>query len=126
MSASLDAFVFTSLVISGSFILFLRRQNSNNHTPLRQPLSILVVLHTLYTVYILTVLWPPNLFDRLKIPLTMPSDSIRKLLLRHAGTNSDSGLPKALEYLLTRLSSFEMRTLYVRSCCTLFMPVDSH
>lgn len=121
ISASIDAFIFTSLAISGSLILFLHKQNSANHTPLRQPLNILVVLHTLYIIYIITVLWPPNLFGRLKVPLTMPSDSIRRLLLRHAGLESDASLPKALEALLTRLSSFEMRTLYVRSCRTLFL-----
>ena len=114
ISASVDAFIFTSLAISSSLILILRRQNSTSHTPLRQPLNIFAILHTLYIIYILTVLWPPNLFDRLKIPLTLPSDSIRNLLLRHAGLDTGVALPKALDGLLTRLSSFEMRTLYVR------------
>ncbi|TCD62691.1 hypothetical protein EIP91_006550 [Steccherinum ochraceum] len=58
--------------------------------------------------------WPPNLFQRLKIPVTMPSDSIRALLLHKAGLDSDATLPKPLESLISRMPSFDFRTFYVR------------
>ncbi|THH30570.1 hypothetical protein EUX98_g3622 [Antrodiella citrinella] len=44
----------------------------------------------------------------------MPSDSIRTVLLQRAGLDLDAALPKPLESLLTRMSSFDFRTLYVR------------
>ncbi|KAJ3477839.1 hypothetical protein NLI96_g10187 [Meripilus lineatus] len=44
----------------------------------------------------------------------MPSDTIRSLLVVRANLGQDAILPKQLESLLNRLSSFEFRTLYVR------------
>ncbi|CAL1708605.1 unnamed protein product [Somion occarium] len=114
ISVSVDTFIYTSVAVATPLVYFLRRQSSNPDAPLRQTLNVLVLLHTLYVLYVLTVLWPPNLFQRLNIPLTMPSDSIRYLILQKAGLEQDATLPKALESLLTRLSSFDMRTLYVR------------
>ncbi|EPQ53709.1 hypothetical protein GLOTRDRAFT_131048 [Gloeophyllum trabeum ATCC 11539] len=85
--------------------------NASPSPPLRKPLSFLVVLHTLYVLYTLLLKYPPNLFKVLDIPLTTPSDNIRILLKRYAGGGE---LPPALDALLTRLSSFDARTLYVR------------
>ncbi|KIM71348.1 hypothetical protein PILCRDRAFT_54875, partial [Piloderma croceum F 1598] len=78
--------------------------------------NIFVLPHTLYILYILLVKTPPNIFTRLHIPLTMSSDKIRAELLKHSSVESGPapGLPKHLETLLKRLSSFDARNIYVR------------
>ncbi|KAI0634730.1 hypothetical protein C8Q77DRAFT_1054525 [Trametes polyzona] len=112
VSASVDAFSVAAAAILFSTMLFMRRQS--DLFTLRNALTLLVVFHTLSVVYTLIVLWPPNIFQRLKIPLTTPSETIRAVLLQSAGLPPDAPLPKPLDALLTRLSSFDMRTLYVR------------
>jgi hypothetical protein len=113
LSASLDAFIFTSLAITiPSVYISLRSPPSPNRPPLRTPLNVLLLFHTLYIVYTLLLRYPPNLFARLSIPLETPTQKIRVLLSEAAGGGK---LPEILEGLLTRLGSFEVRTLYVRS-----------
>ncbi|CCM01211.1 uncharacterized protein FIBRA_03259 [Fibroporia radiculosa] len=49
------------------------------------------------------------------MPLTIAPDAMRRTVLERAGLDAHGPLPKPLDNLITRLSSFEMRTLYVRS-----------
>lgn len=114
VSGSVDAFVATAIAVTIPTFMFLRRRQSTSQSPYRNWLTLLVTLHTVYIVYVLIVQWPPNLFQRLNIPLTMPVDGIRTILLQRANLPSDATLPKALEGLLTRLSSFDTRIAYVR------------
>ncbi|KAK7439841.1 hypothetical protein VKT23_017413 [Stygiomarasmius scandens] len=115
--ASLLIYLVTCVAIVFSYLFITpralqRHQNVVTSPPnLRKILSSLLLLHTLFILYNIIVLPPPNLFTRLDLPLGTPTDSIRSLLLM----NSDEPiLPKHIEQLLTRLGSFEMRTLYVR------------
>jgi len=116
--ASVDAFIVTTIAVVAPLAVFIRRPRYLQETSYRQLFNAIVILHTIYILYVITLLWPPNIFSRLNIPLTMPSDSIRSLLLTKATAIADefeiATLPKPLDTLLTRLSSFEMRTLYVR------------
>ena len=117
ISASLDAFLMTALVSNIPLYLFFhRRKPSPLESPYRLYFTALVLLHTTYILYVLFLQWPPNLFRRLEIPLTMPSESVRTILLQTAGLEGNASLPRPLETLLTRMSSFDIRTLYVRSC----------
>ncbi|KAI0777343.1 hypothetical protein BD413DRAFT_609721 [Trametes elegans] len=113
VSVSVDAFLLAAATVLVSTVFVLRRQPAL--LTLRTALTLLVVLNSLYVLYTLLVRWPPNIFQRLKIPLTTPSDTIRAVLLQRAGLPPDAVLPKPLDALLTRLGSFDMRTLYVRS-----------
>ncbi|KAI0646636.1 hypothetical protein C8Q79DRAFT_909467 [Trametes meyenii] len=113
ISASVDTFFVVTAAILTPTALFLRRQPSPLLT-LRNALTFAVVFHSLSVLYTIILRWPPNIFRRLDIPLTTPSETIRTILLRHGGLPEATPLPKPLDALLTRLSSFEMRTLYVR------------
>ena len=121
VSASLDAFLFTSTIMISAWTYFTRRlrpSHSNPETPyapFHVWLNIFVLLHTLYILYILLVQTPLNIFTRLHIPLTMSSDKIRSELLGMESVSA-AGLPKHLETLLKRLSSFDARNIYVRFC----------
>ncbi|KZT24148.1 hypothetical protein NEOLEDRAFT_1094760 [Neolentinus lepideus HHB14362 ss-1] len=111
VSVSVDAFLISSLAIVLPTVYYLRKAtllNGSPLPPLRRPLSVLVVLHTLYLLYTLLLKYPPNLFKKLDVPLTTPSENIRNML------RSYGEIPPTLDTLLTRLSSFEARTLYVR------------
>ena len=71
---------------------------------------LVVLAHTLHLLYVLRTQPPPNLFTALKIPVNTATDVIQALLQRSA----DAPLPQPISRLLDRLSSFEMRALYVR------------
>ncbi|TFK49295.1 hypothetical protein OE88DRAFT_1662754 [Heliocybe sulcata] len=121
ISASVDAFLISSAAIILPTVYYVRKPKSPSATPtapLRKPLSILVVLHTLYLLYTLLLKYPPNLFQTLDIPLTTPSESIRNVLKAYGD------VPPALDTLLTRLSSFDARTLYVRFGQTVMQTCD--
>ncbi|KAG1760208.1 hypothetical protein EDD22DRAFT_96234 [Suillus occidentalis] len=84
--------------------------------------TLIVLFHSLYSLYAL-IQRPPNLFSRLRIPLTLPVDRIRALLLSEAGFgvgSEDGGLalsmqmPPDLELLLSRLKTDESRGWFVR------------
>ena len=122
VSASIDAFaaIFLAVVLPTFYIL--RRAQTASQAPYRHWLTTLVTLHTVYIVYVLTVQWPPNLFQRLRIPLTMAAGDIRKILLHRARLDPDAILPKPLEDLLTKLSSLETREAYVRSRSSFAVP----
>ncbi len=113
VSVSVDAFLVAAVIVLVSTAFIMRRQP--DLLTLHNALTLVVVFHTLSIFYTIFLHWPSNIFQRLKIPLTTPSDTIRAVLLQSAGLPSDASLPKPLETLLTRLSSFDMRTLYVRS-----------
>jgi len=65
-------------------------------------------------IYVLSFKTPPNLFTRLHIPLSMPSQKIRATLLARMDTSDDDALPEHIEELLTRLNTFDLRTSFVR------------
>ncbi|KAI0765416.1 hypothetical protein C8Q74DRAFT_1288215 [Fomes fomentarius] len=112
VSVSVDAFFVLATAILVPAALFFRRQPEP--FTLRNALSVGLVLHSLLIFHTLLLRYPPNLFQRLKIPLTTPSETIRTVLLQRAGLPHDAPLPRPLENLLTRLSSFDARTLYIR------------
>lgn len=116
ISASVDAFLVAATAVLIPTFYYMRRdyQQSRSETPYRTHLSVLLLAHTLYIVYAMLVLWPPNLFSRLRVALNVPPEVLRTALLRNANLASDHPLPPPLVDLLTRLSSFDMRTLYVR------------
>ncbi|OAX39682.1 hypothetical protein K503DRAFT_650642, partial [Rhizopogon vinicolor AM-OR11-026] len=82
-----------------------------------------VLVHSLYSLYGL-VQRPPNLFSRLGIPINLPIEHIRALLLYEAGFGRGEGdegglavhtpMPDDLERLLTRLKTDESRSWFVR------------
>jgi hypothetical protein len=124
ISASVDVFLSTALVLIGSYLYFTRfflsKTNSSSQPhrpPLRTQLNILLLLHTLYILHALILKYPPNIFQSLYIPLTTPTEQIRTLLLR---ASNGEPLNDTLENLLTRLGSYEVRTLYVR-CASVFL-----
>ncbi|KAG7447007.1 uncharacterized protein BT62DRAFT_97226 [Guyanagaster necrorhizus] len=108
--ASLLLFFATLLAILLPSLHFLRLTWSS--TPrLGRGISCFLLLHSIFLAYSIILLPPPNIFTALRVPLSMPADSIRSLLLK----NSDEReLPRAIEQLLGRMGSFETRTLYVR------------
>ena len=117
ISVSVDAFLILAVCILVSTLVLFRRQPPADRFSLHNALSAVAVLHSLWILYTILVRWPPNIFQRLKLPLTTPSETIRAILLQRAGLPQDAALPRPLDSLLTRLSSFDMRTLYVRSPC---------
>jgi len=130
VSASLDAFLSTAIITISTWAYFTRRLrlSRRNSGPLysrfHASLNVFVLLHTLYILYALLVKTPPNIFTHLHIPLTTSSDKVRAILLKHAGIDAilTANLPKHLETLLTRLSSFDARNIYVRFCPTSHAP----
>lgn len=74
----------------------------------------ILAIHTLYMIYILSFKRPPNLFARLHIPLSMPSQKIRTILLAKAGMREGDTLPEHIEELLMKLNTFDLRTYFVR------------
>jgi hypothetical protein len=105
-------------------------------TPLRTPISTLLALYILYTLYTLIFARPPNLFTALRLSLNAPQSTIHSaLLLQHlqqlppdhrqalsaaaaaAAANGSTAvpvLPPALEKLLARLASSDARMILVR------------
>jgi len=110
LSASADTFLLALV----SFAVFMYRKSGGDkvRSEFRSYTTSFVVLHTIYIIYVLCFFRPPNLFTRLHIPLSTPSERIRSLILKRA--NLSDGLPDHLEELLTRLSSFDLRTFYIR------------
>ncbi|ESK96635.1 hypothetical protein Moror_6855 [Moniliophthora roreri MCA 2997] len=116
VEASLILFLTTSAVTILSWFLFFPKTpfvNQTHSTPpvLRKGISALLLVHTLFILYSIIILPPPNIFTRLHLSLGTPTDAIRSLLLR---VSDDTELPRPIENVLQRFGSFEMRTLYVR------------
>ncbi|KAF4563700.1 hypothetical protein AB1N83_010192 [Pleurotus pulmonarius] len=119
LSASLDAYLLTSLLVSAPWIYLtgkIRHHQPQNSPPIRPYISILLLLHTLYILYRILVTPPANIFTSLNIPLNTSTDRIREILAKYSGIDLNNGgaFPKHLELLLKRLSLFEHRTLFVR------------
>lgn len=128
----LEPFLLTVALIIGPWVVAeVRRlrqqarqaQNSNvaQPTPSRRRWLVmaLVAAHSTYIFYKLFLHPPLNIFTALRAPLTTPSATLRNMLLTRAEPPSDA-LPAPLEELLVRLSSFDVRTLYIR-----FVPLPS-
>ena len=117
LSASADTFLLGATVC---LIVFAYRGSTPVSTEdARQPryrslVTGILAIHTLYMIYILSFKTPPNLFTRLHLPLSMPSQKIRAVLLARMDTSDDGVLPEHIEELLTRLNTFDLRTSFVR------------
>ena len=106
------------------------------YAPLRAPVTALLALYALYTLFTLAFARPPNLFTALHLPLNAPQSAIRAALLRQkymstiqsTTTSADNGsaampeLPPAVEKLLSRLASFDARTILVRCVIPVLLP----
>ncbi|KAJ8474593.1 hypothetical protein ONZ45_g15898 [Pleurotus djamor] len=119
MSASLNTYAISALLIAGPWLYFTGRSRHHptpNAPPIRPYVSLVLLLHTLYLLYKILVTPPSNIFTSLKIPLNTSTDQIRAILAQHAGLDLTQGdvFPKPLELLLKRLSLFDHRKLYVR------------
>lgn len=117
LSASADTFILGAVVCLVAFAY--RRPTPAPTKNARQPkywplITGILAMHTLYILYILSFKTPPNLFTRLHLPLSTPSQKIRDTLLARTRTSGDSTLPEHIEELLTRLNTFDVRTYLVR------------
>ena len=98
-------------------IAFARRRHSPVLTKdARQPkywpfITAILAIHTLYMIYVLSFKTPPNLFTRLHLPLSMPSERIRAILLSR---REEDTLPEHIEDLLMKLNTSDLRTYFVR------------
>lgn len=117
LSASADTFILGATVC---LIVFARRRRSpalakNARQPKYWPfVTTILALHTLYMIYILSFKTPPNLFTRLHLPLSMPSERIRAILLSRTGVAESDTLPEQIEDLLMKLNTSDFRTYFVR------------
>ncbi|KAG1731677.1 hypothetical protein EDB19DRAFT_2027188 [Suillus lakei] len=122
-NCELDLMIFTSLLI---LLPWFYIHNHFHDLHKRTSLNLfpgIVVLHSLYSLYGLTQRLH-NLFSRLRIPLTLPVERIRALLLSEAGFGAGGGgdgglavpvpMPPDLERLLSRLKTDESRGWFVR------------
>ncbi|KAF9030087.1 hypothetical protein BDZ89DRAFT_949992 [Hymenopellis radicata] len=96
--------LFLALLLASPLLYFLPRLRSS-------PTRIFLGLHSIVLLHNLIIHPPPNVFTRLHLPLSTPTDVIRALLLKHS---PEPNLPAHLEQLLSRMNSFDTRTLYVR------------
>lgn len=132
INASIDAFLVTAAATTIPWIYFtiwrtptdgkanLRPQSTQQQqyqqerqhgSSTRSFIALFVALHSIYILYNLIVCSQQNIFSVLDVPLTEPSDAIRARLLHLADVPD---LPETLERLLMRLSSFDVRHIYVR------------
>ena len=88
---------------------------TNSEPPLRRRwwLTIIVAVHSIWILYKLLVHPPLNIFTSLRVPLTTPAATLRKMLLSRSIPRVET-LPQPVEELIMRLSSFDIRTLYIR------------
>ncbi|KAH8827637.1 hypothetical protein DL96DRAFT_1599740 [Flagelloscypha sp. PMI_526] len=119
LSASLDTFLFSCLLIVLSYVFLVSRHKLPVENPLgnlRSFLTYVLIFHTFYVVYFATVRRPPNLFKALGISVGEPTENIRHLVTRLQMLSGDDphSLPPTVDGLLKKLGSFEMRLLYVR------------
>ena len=115
VNAATDAFVVTLLLALVPAVYLFRLPND---APARARLSALLLVHSVYILYVLFILAPQNIFVQLNIPLNVPADKIRAAIIAHAPLDPGTPLPKPLETLLTRLTSSDTRTVFVR-----FVPI---
>ncbi|KAF8911710.1 hypothetical protein CPB85DRAFT_1220714 [Mucidula mucida] len=96
--------LFLGLLLALPLLYFLPRLSSS-------PTRIFLCLHSVVLLHNLIIHPPPNVFTRLHLPLSTPTDVIRAILLKHS---PEPNLPAHLEQLLAKMNSFDTRTLYVR------------
>ncbi|KAF9001157.1 hypothetical protein BDQ17DRAFT_1244802 [Cyathus striatus] len=111
ISPSIDTYLSLSLIISTTWIYYSFIRPSTQKPRSQKAISAFLLLHTLYIIYHILVTPPPNLFKLLKVPVNTPTDTIRALLLKYS---DDGAIPSHLERVVKRLSSFDLRTLYIR------------
>ena len=78
----------------------------------------ILAVHTLYMIYILSSNGPPNVFMQHHLPLSMPSQNIRAVILARMGMKEGT-LPEHIEELLMKLNTLDLRTHFVRFAPTL-------
>ena len=125
LSASADTFILGAIVCLIAFTYRGSIPTPTNNA--RQPkywqfITGILAVHTLYMIYILSFKTPPNLFTRLHLPLSMPSNKIRATLVARTRMAEDGALPERIEELLTKLNTFDVRTCFVRSVQLQFDP----
>ncbi|KAF9653727.1 hypothetical protein BDM02DRAFT_3177582 [Thelephora ganbajun] len=117
LSASADTFILGTTICLIAFAC--RRSTPAPTKNARQPkywlfITGIIAVHTLYMIYILSFKTPSNLFTRLHLPLSMPSQKIRAILLSRTGMREEDTLPEHIEELLVKLNTFDLRTYFVR------------
>ncbi|KAI6037615.1 hypothetical protein EDC04DRAFT_2571064 [Pisolithus marmoratus] len=110
-----DAILYV-LVLLGSWF-YVSRNHTTGHVAHRL-LLLAVSLHSIHILCQILLHRPPNLFRRLNVPLNVPVDQLRLLLLMEAGFDwQHQGavtLPKDVELLLSRLAVPGSRGLFTR------------
>ena len=107
---ALDTYIALGLVIATPWLYYLFSSVSKSTKD--QALSLLLLIHTLYTLHALLVAQPPNVFKSLDLPPNIPPDYLREKLLERLG--QDVALPLYLDTLLKRLGLLDFRSLYFR------------
>lgn len=97
-------FAATSAAIALPWLHFAPKSNST-----RSFVHVFLLLHTLFILYSIIFSPPTNIFTQLRIPLATPIEALRRHFLQDI-----EDVPKSLDRFLTRMGSFETRTLYVR------------
>lgn len=112
LSLPLDAFLITvvAVIVPWSYMI-VAQPKAPSDSPWRKALSVVLVFHSAFMLYRVLVEPPTNIFTRLHAPLGVNVDRLRAYL---SGVSDTGVLPDNVEALLSRLSSFEVRTLYVR------------
>lgn len=110
ISTSITAYLSASVLILAATIYHARKHQDSGI----DIFLVLLLLHTLYILYFLFLCRPPNIFWSLHVPLNAAPEYVRTAIRRHVRLDSDTPLPRVLETLLSRISSLEMRMLYVR------------
>jgi hypothetical protein len=124
LNPTIDALLLSSLVIALGWLYVYHQFHDIYKRASATFFPGVVVLHSLYCLYGL-VQRPPNLFLRLGIPISLPIEQIRALLLYEAGFGRGGGddggglavsvsMPDDLELLLSRLKTYESRGWFVR------------
>ena len=115
---SLDTYVALGLVIATPWLyyLFSPYNSPSKFTTRDQVLSLLLLIHTVYTLYPLLVAQPPNIFNYLDLPPNIPPDYLRETLIERLGRDERNVtvIPLYLDTLLKRLGSMDTRSLYFR------------
>ena len=116
---SLDTYIALGLVIATPWLyyLFSPYNHPSKFTTKDQVLSLLLLIHTLYTLHPILVSQPPNIFKFLDLPPNVPPDNLRETLVERLGGGDGQNvtvIPAYLDTLLKRLGSMDARSLYFR------------
>jgi hypothetical protein len=101
---SFVAFILTVVLVSVPWLYYF--PPVSHSTP--SLVNVFLLLHTLFSLYYLIVSPPQNLFSHLNVPLSTPTEVLRGFLNKNASRYA------ALDQLITRMGSFDIRTFYVR------------